>query len=107
MMKKMTVIAAMGVLLAGLSVPAMASTALAMSKGCVGCHAVDKKLVGPSYQDVAAKYAGQKGAEAALADKMIKGSGGVWGGPAVMPPNAALSPADAATLAKWVLSGAK
>jgi cytochrome c len=106
MMKKVTVIAAAGVLLASLSMPVMASQALAMSKGCLGCHAADKKLVGPSYQEISAKYAGQKGVEGALAEKMIKGSSGTWG-PVAMPPNPSLSPADAATLAKWVLSGAK
>ena len=106
MMKKMITIAASAILLAGLGTPVMASQSLAMSKGCLGCHAADKKLVGPSYQEISAKYAGQKGAEAALAEKMIKGSSGVWGAVA-MPPNASLSPADAAALAKWVLSGAK
>lgn len=88
------------------SVSAHASSALAASKGCVGCHAVDKKLVGPSYQDISAKYANQKGADAMLAEKMMKGGTGVWG-TAAMPPNASLSAADAQTLAKWVISGAK
>ena len=97
----------LAVLLAsGVSAPAFASQALATSKGCLGCHKTDVKLVGPSYQDVAAKYAGQKGAEAALAEKMMKGSSGVWG-PAAMPPNPGLSADDAKTLAKWALSGGK
>ena len=59
--------------------PAMADLALATSKNCMACHATDKKLVGPSYKDVAAKYAGQKDAVDQLAVKIIKGSSGVWG----------------------------
>lgn len=105
-MKLITAMVTAGVLTLGMQTAALASQALATSKGCMGCHATDKKLVGPSYQEVAAKYASQKGADAMLADKMIKGGAGVWG-TAAMPPNAALSPADAQTLAKWVLSGAK
>lgn len=57
--------------------PAMADQALATSKNCMACHAVDKKLVGPSYKDVAAKYAGQKDAVDKLAVKIIKGGSGV------------------------------
>jgi cytochrome c len=105
-MKLMTAMVAAGVITVGLNTPAFASPALALSKGCVGCHAADKKLVGPSYQDIAAKYANQKGADAVLVDKVLKGGSGIWG-PAAMPPNAALSVDDAKTLVKWVLSGAK
>jgi cytochrome c len=106
-MKLMTTVIAAGIISFGFNTTsAFASPALAASKGCVGCHSVDKKLVGPAYQDIAAKYANQKGADAALADKIMKGGAGVWG-PAAMPPNAAVSAADALTLAKWVLSGAK
>ncbi|MEY4593372.1 MAG: hypothetical protein RIR18_2267 [Pseudomonadota bacterium] len=105
-MKLMTAIVAAGVIAAGLNTPVFASPALAMSKGCVGCHAADKKLVGPSYQDIAAKYASQKGADAVLAEKVMKGGTGVWGA-AAMPPNAAVSADEAKTLVKWVLSGAK
>lgn len=70
-------------------------------KGCVACHAIDTKMVGPAYKDVAAKFAGQAGAEAELAQR-INGSQGVWG-PIPMPPNA-VSDDEAQTLAKWVLS---
>ena len=75
---------------------------LAKSKNCMACHAVATKLVGPAYKDVAAKYKGQKDAEDKLAQKVIKGGGGVWG-PVPMPPNA-VSDAEAHTLVKWVLS---
>jgi len=85
------------------AVPAMADMALATSKNCMACHAVDKKLVGPSYKDVAAKYAGQKDAVDKLAAKIIKGGGGVWG-PVPMPANAQVSEADAKKLAAWVMT---
>ncbi|HZX29901.1 MAG TPA: c-type cytochrome [Rhodocyclaceae bacterium] len=82
---------------------AAASEELAKSKNCLGCHTVEKKLVGPAYKDIAKKRAGEKGADAFLAQKIRNGSKGEWGG-AEMPPNAAVSEADAATLAKWILS---
>jgi len=82
--------------------PAMANLDLAKAKNCMGCHAVDKKVLGPSFKDVAAKYAGQKDAEAMLAQKIIKGSSGVWGA-IPMPPNA-VTEKEAQTLAKWTLS---
>ena len=85
---------------------AAAAEALAKKEGCLKCHAVDKKVVGPAYQDVAKKYAGQKDAEVALA-KSIKAGGSGKYGPIPMPAQTALSDADAATLAKWVLAGAK
>ena len=80
--------------------PAMADEALAKSKNCMACHAIDKKLVGPAFKDVAAKYKG--GNEAALVQKVMKGGSGVWG-PVPMPANN-ISEADAKTLVKWVLS---
>ena len=83
--------------------PVMADEALAKSKNCMACHAVDKKLVGPSYKDVAAKYAGQAGAADKLAEKIIKGSSGVWG-PVPMPANSQVNADDAKKLANWVLS---
>lgn len=89
--------------LAAVSAPAMADLALAQSKNCLACHAVDKKLVGPAYKDVAAKYAGQKGAVDKLATKIMKGGSGVWG-PVPMPANPQVSEAEAHTLVKWVLS---
>ena len=100
MMKRTLITLAMALTVA---VPAMADQALATSKNCMACHAVDKKLVGPSYKDVAAKYAGQKDAVDMLAGKIIKGSAGVWG-PIPMPANAQVNEADAKKLASWVLA---
>ena len=88
------------------SAPALANLELAKSKNCMACHATDKKLVGPSYQEVAAKYKGQKDAEAKLIDKVKKGGSGVWG-QVPMPPNPTLSDADLKTLVTWILGGAK
>jgi cytochrome c len=89
--------------LAAVSAPALADQALAAAKNCMACHAVDKKLVGPSYKEVATKYAGQKDAADRLAVKIIKGGSGVWG-PVPMPANAQVSEADAKKLAAWVLT---
>lgn len=83
--------------------PAMADQALATAKNCMACHAIDKKLVGPSYKDVAAKYAGQKDAVDKLAAKIIKGGSGVWG-PVPMPANTQVNDAEAKKLAAWVLT---
>jgi cytochrome c len=85
---------------------AMANADLAKKSNCLACHATDKKLVGPSYQDIAKKYAGQKDAEAKLADKVKKGGKGAWG-EVPMPPNANVKDADIQTLVKWILAGAK
>jgi cytochrome c len=90
-------------LLAVAAGPVFASAELAQKKNCMACHAVDKKLVGPSYKDVAAKYAGQKDAAAALAQKVLKGGSGSWG-PVPMPANAQVSEAEAKQLVAWVLS---
>ena len=82
--------------------PAMADQALATSKSCMACHAVERKLVGPSFKDIATKYAGQGDAATNLAGKIIKGGSGVWG-PVPMPANNQVSEADAQKLATWVL----
>lgn len=82
--------------------PAFASEALAKSKNCLACHAVDKKLVGPSYKDVAAKYKGDKKAADALAATIKAGGSGKWG-PVPMPPNN-VTDDEAKKLAQWVLS---
>ncbi len=89
--------------LVALSAPALADQALATAKNCMACHAVDKKLVGPSYKEVAAKYAGQKDAVDKLAAKIQKGGSGVWG-PVPMPANAQVNEAEAKKLAAWVLT---
>ena len=83
--------------------PAFADQALATAKNCMACHAVDKKLVGPSFKDVAAKYAGKAGAADQLAAKIVKGGSGVWG-PVPMPANAQVNDAEAKKLADWVLT---
>lgn len=85
------------------SAPAYADQALATAKNCMACHATDKKLVGPSYKEVAAKYAGQKDAVDKLAAKIVKGGSGVWGA-VPMPANAQVNDAEAKKLAAWVLS---
>ena len=81
---------------------AAASDALAKKHNCFACHAVDKKVVGPSYKEVAAKYASDKGAEAKLIDKVKKGGAGVWG-QVPMPPNASVPDADVKALVSWIL----
>lgn len=86
------------------SAPAFANKDLATKSGCMACHAVDKKLVGPAYQDVAKKY--KAADEAMLVDKVKKGGKGNWG-QIPMPPNDKLKDEDLKTLVKWVLGGAK
>lgn len=83
--------------------PAWAQQDLAQQKNCMACHAIDKKLVGPAYKDVAAKYAGQKDAVDKLTQKVLKGGSGVWG-PVPMPANPQVSEAEAKQLVQWVLS---
>ena len=102
-MKKFALIASLSALIAA---PAFANADLAQKKSCLACHAADKKLVGPAYQDVAKKYAGQKEAVANLARSIKAGGAGKWG-PVPMPQQAALSDADARSLADWILGGAK
>ena len=82
---------------------ASANADLAKAKNCLACHAVDKKLVGPSYKEVAAKYANDKDAVAKLSKKVREGGSGVWG-TMPMPPNAQVSAAESETLVKWILS---
>jgi cytochrome c len=80
-----------------------ASEELAEKNSCLGCHAVDEHKVGPSFQEVAAKYKGQKDAAAKLADKVKKGGKGVWG-TVPMPPNTKVSDKDLKQLIAWILS---
>jgi cytochrome c len=84
------------------AVPALADEALAKKHNCLACHQLDKKLIGPAYKDIAAKYKGQADAQAKLADKVKKGGTGVWG-QIPMPPNAAVPDADVKTLVAWIL----
>ena len=78
-------------------------SAMARDKGCLACHGVDKKIVGPALTDIAAKYKGDAGAADALAAKVKTGGKGVWG-PIPMPPNAALSDDELKKLVSWVLA---
>ncbi|MGL1832327.1 c-type cytochrome [Rhodocyclaceae bacterium SMB388] len=96
----LTVAVAAGLLAAA---PAFADADLAKAKNCMACHAVDKKLVGPAYQEVAAKRADQADAVEYLAKKIKAGGSGVYG-PVPMPPNPQVSEEEAVKLAEWVLS---
>ncbi len=86
--------------------PAQASEELAKKYNCLACHQTDKKLVGPSYQDVAAKYKGQADAADKLAAKVKAGGVGVWG-QVPMPPNPTVPDADMKALVTWILGMAK
>ncbi len=95
---------ALVILLAGVAAaPAFAQADLAQKKNCMACHAVDKKVLGPSYKDVAAKYAGQAGAADKLATKVMKGGSGVWGN-IPMPANPQVTDAEAKQLVGWILT---
>ena len=80
-----------------------AAEALMTKSGCVACHAVDKKVIGPAYKEVAAKYKSDKDAATKLAAKVKAGGQGVWG-PVPMPPNAQVPDADIKTLVAWILT---
>ena len=80
-----------------------ASEALADTNACLNCHMVEKKMVGPAFKAIAAKYKGQANAEAYLIEKIQKGGKGVWGA-VPMPPMAQVEAADAQILAKWILT---
>lgn len=82
---------------------AHASADLAKAKNCVACHATDKKLVGPAFKDIAAKYANDKDAVTKLTKKVREGGAGVWG-QVPMPPNPQVSADEAATLVKWIMT---
>ena len=99
-MKKFALFASLATVIA---MPAFANADLAQKKSCLACHAADKKLVGPSYKDVAAKYAGQKDAVTMLAEKIQKGGVGAWG-QVPMPANPQVNAEEAKQLATWVLS---
>lgn len=100
-MKSSLILAA--AVVAVVSGPALANPDLAAKKNCLACHATDKKVIGPSYKEVAAKYAGQKDAADKLAQKIMKGGSGVWGA-VPMPANPQVNEAEAKQLATWVLT---
>jgi cytochrome c len=99
-MKRALLLAALSL---GPAAPAFADLALATAKNCMTCHAIERKVVGPSFKEVAAKYKDNKGAADMLASKIIKGGSGVWG-QVPMPANTQVNEADAKKLAAWVLS---
>ena len=101
MTRVIAAVAAIGGML--VSTVASAQLELAKQKNCLACHADDKKLVGPAYNDVAAKYANDKDAPARLAKKVREGGVGVWG-QIPMPPNPQVNQAESLQLVKWVLS---
>ena len=90
-------------ILAIAALPAIANEELAKKTACTACHAVDKKIVGPAFKEVAAKYRNDKTAEAMLVKKVKEGGVGVWG-QVPMPPNSTVSDKDIQALVKWVLS---
>lgn len=85
------------------AVPAFAQVELAQKKNCMACHAVDKKVLGPAFKDIGAKYAGQKDAADKLAAKVMKGGTGVWGN-IPMPANPQVTEAEAKQLVGWILT---
>jgi len=105
-MKRQLTLLAAGALAAGGAHAALdnkAAEELMKKDGCAACHAVDKKVIGPAYQEVAAKYKGDAKAEAMLVDKVKKGGVGVWG-QIPMPPNAQVPEADIKNLVGWILT---
>ena len=98
-MKRFALIAAAAAIAA---TPALASEELAKKNACTACHAIDKKLVGPAYKEVAKKYKGDAKAEAMLFDNVKKGGSGNWG-QVPMPPNANVKDEDVKALVKWIL----
>jgi cytochrome c len=104
-MKSIVSIAA-ALALSTVAVSAHANLDLAKAKNCVACHAVDKKLIGPAYKDVATKYASDKDAVAKLTKKVREGGTGVWG-QIPMPSNPQVTAAEAESLVKWIMGGSK
>lgn len=100
---KLTAIGISVGLLFGSQAMANDGLALAQKNACLACHQVDKKVVGPAYKDVAAKYKGDKTAEAKLVKKVKEGGKGVWG-EIPMPPNPQVKDEDIKTIVHWILS---
>jgi cytochrome c len=101
-MKKVLAIALMTAAGLVVSGQAAADEALAKAKGCLACHTVDKKLIGPTYKEVAAKYSAAD--SATLVNKILEGGTGVWGNVPMTPNKATVTKADAETLVKWILT---
>ena len=83
--------------------PAFASPELARSKNCVACHHLERKMIGPAYKEIAERYAKDETVRGTLSEKVIKGGAGNWG-QTPMPPQSNVSPGEAETLVKWILS---
>lgn len=97
----LTVVTAGSLMIAG---QAAADQALAQKSGCLACHGVDKKVLGPALKDISAKYKGDKSAEGKLVEKVKKGGSGVWG-PMPMPANSPqVKDADIKTIVKWIMT---
>jgi cytochrome c len=103
MMKKIAAVLAAATLMAAGSAVADELEDMMKKNGCNACHAEDKKVIGPSYKDVAAKYKGDATAVAKLTDKVKKGGSGVWG-PVPMPPNTQVKDADAKKMVELILA---
>ena len=101
-MKTASLLAA-GLLASTFTLPALATPQLATAKNCMACHAAERKLVGPSYKDIAKRYAGQADAVDKLAAKIIRGGAGAWGA-VPMPANPQVSEAEAKQLVNWILA---
>lgn len=101
-MKTLAIALLMGGVAVATGAQAQSGEALLQKNGCTACHAIDKKVVGPAYKEVAVKYAKDKGAAAKLIDKVKKGGSGVWG-QVPMPPNPAVSDADLKAMVTFVL----
>lgn len=97
-------LATVAALTALMSPAAFANLELAQKRNCMACHAAERKIVGPSFKEIAVKYAKDKKAEAYLAEKIVKGGKGVWG-EIPMPGNPQVSAEEAKVLAKWILTG--
>ncbi|WP_341744633.1 c-type cytochrome [Azonexus hydrophilus] len=103
-MKKIFILAAMaGFSMTTFAADQAAAMDIAKKNGCLACHALDKKMVGPAWNDIGKKYAGDTAAAEQLAVKVKKGSKGVWG-PVPMPPNATVKAADIETMVKFILT---
>jgi len=86
-----------------IAMPAVATEAMARANNCLACHSVDRKMVGPSFREISARYAGNAQAVDLMVTKIQRGGSGNWGA-VPMPPNPRVSAADARTLAVWSLS---
>ena len=86
--------------------PAPPALKLAQASGCMGCHGINNKIVGPSYADVAVRYRGKHDAAGALVTRVLKGAEGIWG-PVAMPPQEEVSETNARTIVEWILAGAR